>query len=221
MQGWLDYFLGLGFFGFYLPTGSGPARGPDPAAGLEALKQEAAACKACPLHKTATNLVFGVGNPAAEIVFVGEAPGEDEDLQGEPFVGRAGQLLTRIIRAMGLAREDVYIANILKHRPPNNRNPLPEEVRACTPWLDRQIDIIRPKVIITLGKFSTEYLSGNPEGITRVRGRWHEWRGIPLMPTFHPSYLLRNPSAKRQVWDDMKAVLERLGRPVPTGGAKG
>ena len=221
MQGWFDYFLGLGFFGFYLPKGGQPARGPDPAAGLEALKQEAAACKACPLYKTATNHVFGVGNPAAEIVFVGEAPGEDEDLQGEPFVGKAGQLLTRIIRAMGLAREDVYIANILKHRPPNNRNPLPEEIRACTPFLDRQMDVIRPRVIITLGKFSTEYLTGNPEGITRVRGRWHEWRGIPLMPTFHPSYLLRNPSAKRQVWDDMKAVLDRLGRPIPTGSAKG
>lgn len=220
MENWLDYFVGLGFFGFYMPKGSGPAPGGDPAARLNKLRQEAAGCKECPLYKTANNLVFGVGNPLAEIVFVGEAPGEEEDLQGEPFVGRAGQLLTRIIRAMGLAREDVYIANTLKHRPPNNRNPLPDEIKACTPWLDRQMDIIRPKVIITLGKFSTEYLSGNPEGITRVRGRWHEWRGIPLMPTFHPSYLLRTPSAKRLVWDDMKAVLGRIGRPIPTNGAK-
>jgi len=220
MENWLNYFLGLGFFGFYLPKGGDPKPAADPADALEALRREALVCKGCALHKTATNLVFGTGSPRAELLFIGEAPGEDEDLQGIPFVGRAGQLLTKIIRAMGLTREEVHIANILKHRPPNNRTPLPEEIRACTPFLDRQIDIIRPKVLVTLGKVSTEYLTGNPEGISRIRGRWHDYRSTPLMPTFHPSYLLRNPSAKRPVWEDMQEVLKKLGRPIPSNGAK-
>jgi uracil-DNA glycosylase family 4 len=215
MQDWCSYFLGLGFYGFYAHP---PASSTDrlPQARLEEIRQRAAACRACGLWRGTQNMVFGGGDPRARLMFIGEGPGEDEDRQGEPFVGRAGQLLTKIIRAMGLDREQVYIANLVKHRPPQNRNPEPSEIVACTPFLEGQIEAIRPAVIVALGRFSAEFLTGNPEGISRIRGRWHDYKGIPVMPTFHPSYLLRQNQAKRQVWEDMKLVLRRLDLPVPT-----
>jgi len=161
-------------------------------------------CKLCTLGRS--QIVFGVGNPKARLMFVGEAPGEDEDKKGEPFVGRAGQLLTKIIEAIGLTRDQVYIANVIKCRPPGNRNPETDEVAACEPFLFRQIDAIQPKVIVPLGKFAAQSLLRTMDPITRLRGRQFEYRGATLIPTFHPAYLLRNPSAKREVWEDMKKV---------------
>jgi DNA polymerase len=161
-------------------------------------------CKLCGLGRR--QVVFGVGNPRARLMFVGEAPGEDEDRQGEPFVGRAGQLLTKIIESIGLARDQVYIANVIKCRPPGNRNPEPDEVSTCEPYLFRQIDAIRPQVIVPLGKFAAQSLLKTTDPITRLRGRTFRYRGSSLIPTFHPAYLLRNPSAKRDVWEDMKKV---------------
>jgi DNA polymerase len=171
-------------------------------------------CKLCQLGRR--QVVFGVGNPRARLMFVGEAPGEDEDKQGEPFVGRAGQLLTKIIEAISLAREQVYIANVIKCRPPGNRNPEPDEVAACEPFLFRQIDAVQPRVIVALGKFAAQCLLRTADPITRIRGKEFEFRGATLIPTFHPAYLLRNPPAKREVWDDMKkvrAILQADGRP--------
>jgi len=161
-------------------------------------------CKLCTLGRTQT--VFGVGNPKARLMFVGEAPGEDEDKKGEPFVGRAGQLLTKIIEAIGMTRDQVYIANVIKCRPPNNRNPEPDEVATCEPFLFRQIDVIQPRVIVPLGKFAAQCVLKTMDPITKLRGRQFEYRGAVLIPTFHPAYLLRNPSAKREVWEDMKKV---------------
>jgi len=163
------------------------------------------ACMRCKLHALGRKqVVFGVGNPNANLMFVGEAPGADEDEQGEPFVGRAGQLLTKIIEAIGLKRHDVYIANIIKCRPPGNRNPEPDEVERCEPFLFRQVASVQPKVIIALGKFAAQSLLKTADPITRLRGRRFNYRGSTLIATFHPAYLLRNPSAKRDVWDDMK-----------------
>ena len=161
-------------------------------------------CKLCTLGRS--QIVFGVGNPKAPLMFVGEAPGEEEDKRGEPFVGRAGQLLTKIIEAIGLTRDQVYIANIIKCRPPGNRNPEPDEIQECEPFLFRQLDVIKPRVIVPLGKFAAQSLLKTMDPITRVRGRQYEYRGAVLIPTFHPAYLLRNPSAKREVWEDMKKV---------------
>jgi uracil-DNA glycosylase len=169
-------------------------------------------CSRCKLHTLGRKqVVFGVGNPNADLMFVGEAPGADEDIQGEPFVGRAGQLLTKIIEAINLRREDVYIANVIKCRPPQNRNPEPDEVEQCEPFLFRQIDVIKPKVIVALGKFAAQCLLKTTEPITRIRGREYRYRDAILMPTYHPAYLLRNPSSKREVWEDMKRVRELLG----------
>jgi uracil-DNA glycosylase family 4 len=169
-------------------------------------------CSRCKLHTLGRKqVVFGVGNPNADLMFVGEAPGADEDIQGEPFVGRAGQLLTKIIEAIDLRREDVYIANVIKCRPPQNRNPEPDEVEQCEPFLFRQIDVIKPKVIVALGKFAAQSLLKTTEPITRIRGREYRYRDSILMPTYHPAYLLRNPSSKREVWEDMKRVRELLG----------
>lgn len=163
-------------------------------------------CKLCRLHEGRTQVVFGVGNPDADLMFVGEAPGHDEDVQGEPFVGRAGQLLTKIIEAMGFRRSDVYIGNVNKCRPPNNRAPLPDEMDACRPFLLRQIDIIQPKVLCLLGATAVRGLLQSKESITRIRGQFIRWRGILVMPTFHPAYLLRNPAEKRAVWEDVQKV---------------
>jgi uracil-DNA glycosylase family 4 len=161
-------------------------------------------CKLCTLGRS--QIVFGVGHSKARLMFVGEAPGEEEDKRGEPFVGRAGQLLTKIIEAIGLSRDQVYIANVIKCRPPGNRNPEPDEVASCEPFLFRQIDVIQPKVIVPLGKFAAQCLLKTMDPITKLRGRQFDYRGAVLIPTFHPAYLLRNPSAKREVWDDMKKV---------------
>jgi DNA polymerase len=182
---------------------------------LAALEKELADCHDCPLGATRTNLVFGVGNPEADILFIGEAPGADEDAQGIPFVGRAGQLLTKIVEAMGLQRSDVYIANILKCRPPENRNPRPSEVACCLPHLRRQIDIIRPKVIVCLGGVAAKTLLASDLPVGRMRGTFLDYNGIPLLVTFHPAYLLRNPADKNIVWEDMKMVLHKLGLPIP------
>ncbi len=175
---------------------------------LAAIRADIGDCTRCKLHTGRRHIVFGVGNPHAELMFVGEAPGADEDMKGEPFVGRAGQLLTKIIEAMGLKREDVYIANVIKCRPPENRNPEPDEVGTCEPFLFRQIDVIKPKVVVALGKFAAQGLLRTLDPISRLRGRVFDYRGAKLIPTFHPAYLLRNPSSKREVWEDMKLVKE-------------
>lgn len=177
---------------------------------LETLRNEMLTCHKCSLGKTRTNLVFGVGNPRATLMFVGEAPGRDEDLQGEPFVGRAGQLLTKIIEAIGLKRNDVYIANVLKCRPPGNRAPLPEEIVLCMPYLLKQIEIIQPKVLCALGTFAAQTLLSTKAPVGTLRGRFHDYKGIPIMVTFHPAYLLRNPNDKAKVWEDMKKVRDLL-----------
>lgn len=181
------------------------------APGLEAVRMELGDCQRCPLGRRRRRLVFGEGSPGAELVFVGEAPGADEDAQGRPFVGRAGQLLTRIIAAMGLKREEVYICNILKCRPPENRNPLPDEIAACEPFLIRQLQAIRPRVICALGTFAAQTLLKTEAPISVLRGRFHAYQGIELMPTYHPAYLLRNPGAKKQVWEDVKMIMGFLG----------
>ena len=180
----------------------------EPKIALRVIREELGAdCSRCKLHTLGrTQVVFGVGNPSADLMFVGEAPGADEDIQGEPFVGRAGQLLTKIIEAIGLRREDVYIANVIKCRPPGNRNPEPDEVEQCEPFLFRQIDTVKPKVIVALGKFAAQCLLRTNDPITRIRGREFKYRDAILIPTYHPAYLLRTPSAKREVWEDMKRV---------------
>ncbi len=167
-------------------------------------------CQLCGLGKTRHNLVFGAGNAQAKVVFVGEAPGADEDEQGMPFVGRAGQLLTKIIEAMGLSRKDVYICNILKCRPPQNRNPLPEEITACEPFLKQQLKSISPRIICALGTFAAKTLLKTEVPISVLRGRFHSYEGIKLMPTYHPAYLLRNPSAKKIVWEDVQLIMKEL-----------
>lgn len=179
---------------------------------LEVIRREVAACTRCTeLAATRTQTVFGVGNPSARLVFVGEAPGADEDRQGEPFVGKAGQLLTKIIEACRLRREDVYIANVLKCRPPGNRTPAPDEVTHCRGYLDRQLAIIRPEYICCLGAVATRCLLGLESPMNRIRGKFYNYEGIPVLCTYHPAYLLRNPAAKRDVWDDMKLLMRRLG----------
>ena len=177
---------------------------------LEDIRADIGECTRCNLHKGRTYIVFGEGNPKAELMFIGEGPGHDEDVTGRPFVGRAGQLLTKIIEAMKFKREDVYIANIVKCRPPNNRVPEPEEVRTCEGFLHRQISVIHPKVIVCLGSVATQNLLKTEDKITGLRGKFTEWNGIPVLPTYHPAFLLRNPSMKRVVWEDMKKVMEFL-----------
>jgi len=200
-----------------------PSRIGDKAARFEELRTRVLVCEKCPhLVQSRTQVVFGVGNIDAELMFVGEAPGEDEDLQGEPFVGKAGQLLTKIIETMGFERNDVFIGNVLKCRPDmphgtsGNRKPKSDEMKVCLPYLIEQIGIIRPRILIALGATAMEGLTGNTEPMNRQRGRWFEFEGIPLMATYHPAYLLRNQSLseKRKVWEDMLLVLERLGKTV-------
>jgi len=180
--------------------------------GLAVLREEIGDCQRCKLAPSRTNLVYGVGNPDADLVFVGEAPGADEDAQGEPFVGKAGQLLTKMIEAMGYGRGDVYICNVLKCRPPANRNPEPDEVASCEPFLKRQLAAIRPRMIVALGKFAAQCLLRDDTPITRMRGTFRTYEGIPLMPTLHPAYLLRDPSKKKLAWEDLKAVNAALAR---------
>ena len=181
---------------------------------LKELRAAIGDCHRCKLWPGRTHLVFGIGNPRAKVMFVGEGPGRDEDLQGEPFVGRAGQLLTDIItKGMGFKREDVYIANVIKCRPPENRNPEPDEVESCEPFLMKQIELIRPQVIVALGKFAVQTLLKSKVPITRLRGIWHDYHGMKLMPTLHPAYLLRNPGDKKLVWEDIKKVLKEIRNP--------
>lgn len=177
---------------------------------LEVIRADLGDCTRCVLHEKRTHLVFGVGNPNADLMFIGEGPGFEEDRQGIPFVGPAGQLLTKIINAIDLNRDDVYIANVVKCRPPGNRDPEPEEVEECRPFLDRQIDTIRPKVICALGRVAAQNLLKTEEGITRIRGRIYSYRGAKLVPTFHPAYLLRNAEKKRECWEDMKLIRRLL-----------
>lgn len=186
----------------------------DEEAEWERLTRQILGCRFCPLFKTRTQAVPGEGNRKARLMFVGEAPGKDEDLQGRPFVGRAGQLLTKIIQAMGFDRQQVYIANVVKCRPPENRTPKPDEVKACSPYLVKQIELIKPKVIVALGKVATEFLLQTTRSMSELRGNFGEYRGIPVMPTFHPSYLIRNEGnkeIKKMVWEDMKKVMKLLG----------
>lgn len=177
---------------------------------LEEIRSELADCRRCPLCAGRNNIVFGVGNPHARLVFVGEAPGREEDEKGEPFVGEAGRLLDRILFAMGMQRSDVYICNVEKCRPPQNRDPLPEEIEACEPYLRRQLAAINPRIIVALGRFAVQTLLRDQSPLNRLRGRWHSYEGIALMPTYHPAYLLRNPAGKKDVWEDMKQVMRRL-----------
>jgi DNA polymerase len=178
---------------------------------LPRIREDIGDCTRCKLHKARTKIVFGTGNPNADLMFVGEGPGRDEDLSGEPFVGRAGKLLTDMIKAMGLQREDVYIANVVKCRPPENRLPEKDEITTCSPYLMRQIDAIKPKVICTLGSCSAQTLLQTTHGISKLRGEWFDFRGAKLMPTYHPAYLLRNPAAKPEVWKDLQKVMAVLG----------
>ena len=187
------------------------------AAALDKFRKELEECFKCGLGKNRTNLVFGAGDPDTDLLFVGEAPGYHEDQQGIPFVGRAGQLLTKIIEAIGLTRDQVYIGNVLKCRPPKNRSPSPDEAKACLPYLLKQIEIIQPRIIVALGNPATQSILQTREGITKLRGKFTEWHGIYVMPTFHPAYLLRNPAAKRTVWEDMQKIwylMQKLGLKV-------
>lgn len=207
------------------PVGASPAElfyhypGLEKTANLDELRAFIGDCTRCKLAPMRTNLVFGVGNPNADLMFVGEAPGADEDARGEPFVGRAGQLLTDIIeRGMGLTRDDVYICNVIKCRPPGNRNPENDEVASCEPFLFRQIDLVKPRAIVGLGTFAVQALLKVKTPISKLRGNWHEVRGVKLMPTFHPAYLLRNPGDKRLVWADIQMVMKMLGIAIPNRG---
>ena len=198
-----------------VPEDGGEVAGPKAKtgkSGLQVVRDDLGDCKRCKLAPSRTNLVYGVGNPDAELVFVGEAPGADEDAQGEPFVGKAGQLLTKMIEAMGYTRDDVYICNVLKCRPPGNRNPEPDEVASCEPFLKRQLAAIRPRMIVALGKFAAQCLLRDDTPITRLRGGFRSYEGIPLMPTLHPAYLLRDPTKKKLAWEDLKAVNAALAR---------
>ncbi len=179
---------------------------------LDQVRQELGDCQRCKLCTGRKTIVFGSGNPKAELCFVGEGPGADEDAQGVPFVGKAGQLLTKMIEAMGFSRDDVYICNVVKCRPPDNRNPEPDEIAACEPFLKKQLAAVNPKYIVALGKFAAQTLLRDSTPITRLRGQWRQYEGIPLMPTFHPAYLLRNPGEKRVVWVDLQEVMKKLGK---------
>jgi DNA polymerase len=212
----LEFFRDLGVEDVFLerrtagspPPTISPGSMPD----LGSLQKLLENCPRCKLSKSRTNVVFGQGSPKADLMFVGEAPGRDEDEQGLAFVGRAGQLLTKIIEAMGLKREDVYIANVLKCRPPNNRNPETDEVASCRPFLLEQIRLIEPRVIVTLGTFAAQAILETDESIGRLRGRWRTAHGVRVMPTFHPAFLLRSPERKKDVWEDMKLVRDFLAQ---------
>jgi DNA polymerase len=211
-----------------LPLKSGTLLPPHPAADvvhqkqlvLQSVRERLGDCQRCKLHAHRTHIVFGTGNPAARLVFVGEGPGEDEDRQAEPFVGKAGQLLNKMIQAMGLKREEVYIANIVKCRPPNNRNPEPDEISSCEPFLIEQLGVIQPVIICALGNFAAQTLLRTRVKISQLRGKFHDYQGIKVMPTFHPAYLLRNPHDKKLVWQDLQKVMAELNKtqnPLTTG----
>jgi uracil-DNA glycosylase len=227
-RGWLDYLRDVGFTDLYLPGAtSGPNVAPpampaaagerapaatgDAVAELARVGERAAACTACRLSEGRRSVVFGSGSPVADLMFIGEGPGAEEDRQGLPFVGPAGELLTKIIQAIGMTRDEVYIANIVKCRPPRNRDPEPDEVAACRGYLESQIDLIRPRVIVALGRVAAQTLLGMDAPLGRMRGEWHQVRGVPTRVTYHPAACLRNASFKRPTWEDMQLVRDRLG----------
>jgi uracil-DNA glycosylase family 4 len=211
---WLRYQRRLGWRG--APKAPAAASVPEPAAppekisSLAEIRESMGKCRRCKLHRGAKNLVFGEGSPSARLMFIGEAPGAEEDLQGRPFMGAAGQLLNNMLSKLGLERQEVYITNVVKRRPPENRDPEPDEIKACLPFLLQQIKAIQPLVIVTLGKIATQALLGTKEPITRLRGRWQRHDHIRVMPTFHPSYLLRFPKERQKTWEDMQRVMEYL-----------
>jgi uracil-DNA glycosylase len=211
---WLRYQRRLGWRGLPPEPATTPAAGEPPAAPkiltLEEIRQEMGRCRRCKLYPGAKNLVFGEGSPSARLMFIGEAPGSEEDLQGRPFVGAAGQLLNNMLNKLGLDREEVYITNVVKSRPPANRDPEPDEIEACLPFLKMQIAAIQPLVIVTLGRIATQALVGGKEPLTRLRGQWQHYDHVRVMPTFHPSYLLRFPRERHKTWEDMRQVMAYL-----------
>ncbi len=211
-KGYLQYMKGLGYAGVALSENSlrilDDRYKETMAETLDMIRKDLGTCQRCKLHRGRKHIVFGAGNPRAKLVLVGEAPGYEEDIQGQPFVGQAGQLLTRILRAIGLAREDVYICNIIKCRPPGNRNPEPDEIAACIPFLRRQLRAIRPGLICAMGTFAAQTLLETDTPISELRGRFHAYENASLLPTYHPAYLLRNPGKKRDVWEDMQKLQE-------------
>ena len=206
----LAFFRDLGFQDVFVSVPAPPQILPGSTGDLAAVARSMDGCTRCRLSESRTQIVFGYGNPSADLLFVGEAPGREEDEQGRPFVGAAGQLLTKIIEAMGMTREEVYIVNTVGCRPPENRNPEPEEVAACRPFLQEQIRLVAPRVIVTLGTFATQAILHTEEPISRLRGRWQSAHGARVMPTFHPAYLLRSPKGKKEVWADMQLVRDYL-----------
>ena len=216
LKSYLEYLKGMGIEALPMnemadqQTSSDTSPPPPSIQSLEEIRSELGDCRRCKLHRTRRTIVFGEGNPNATLMFIGEGPGYDEDVQGRPFVGRAGQLLTKIIQSIHLQREEVYIANIIKCRPPGNRNPEPDEIKTCSPFLLKQVQAIRPKIICALGTFSAQTLLSTDAKITTLRGRFFDFQGIKVIPTFHPSYLLRNPERKRDVWEDMKRIMEEM-----------
>jgi DNA polymerase len=213
LQDWLRFQGRLGWAGVHEEPGSAPAVKAKPRSDrqtLREIREELGDCRRCKLHKGRTRIVFGEGAPQAALMFVGEGPGAEEDAQGLPFVGQAGQLLNNLLAKLGLRRDEVYIANIVKCRPPGNRNPEADEVAACLPFLARQIDSIRPKVIVALGAVAAHALLGGRTPITQLRGKWHRYGQVPVMPTFHPSYLSRFPLERKKTWEDMRHVMDRL-----------
>jgi len=212
LKAYLEYLKEMGIEA--LPTAEEKAEKmiPSEAPTLEEIRRELGDCKRCKLHRTRRTIVFGEGNKKAKLMFIGEGPGYDEDVQGRPFVGKAGQLLTRIIQSIHLEREEVYIANIIKCRPPQNRNPEPDEIKSCSPFLMKQIQAIQPKIICALGAFAAQTLLQTDAKITSLRGRTFDFKGIKVLPTYHPAFLLRNPDKKREVWEDMKQIAEWLAK---------
>ncbi|HEY3171683.1 MAG TPA: uracil-DNA glycosylase [Thermoanaerobaculia bacterium] len=210
LSGELEFFRDLGFTDLFVSAAPAPDLVTGSMPDLAALERFLAGCPRCKLSGSRTRIVFGAGNPQADLMFVGEAPGREEDEQGLPFVGAAGQLLTKIIEAMGTTRDDVYIVNTVKCRPPENRNPEPDEVAACRPFLEEQIRLVAPRVIVTLGTFAAQAILGTDEPISQLRGRWHLAHGAEVMPTYHPAFLMRSPKHKKEVWEDMQKVRDRL-----------
>jgi DNA polymerase len=212
LKAYLEYLRGMGIEALPVAEGKIKKMIPSEAPTLEEIRKELGDCKRCKLHRTRRTIVFGEGNPNAKLMFVGEGPGYDEDVQGRPFVGKAGQLLTKIIQSIHLKRDQVYIANIIKCRPPQNRNPEPDEIESCSPFLMKQIQAIQPKIICALGTFAAQTLLRTDAKITSLRGKAFELGGIKVLPTYHPAFLLRNPDKKREVWEDMKQIAEWLAK---------
>ena len=210
LKSYLEYLKGMGIHSIPASEIEVDKPGPSPVMTLEEVRKELEDCKRCKLHRARRTIVFGEGNEKARLMFIGEGPGYDEDVQGRPFVGRAGQLLTKIIQSINLPREEVYITNIVKCRPPQNRNPEPDEIQSCHPFLMKQIRVIQPKIICALGTFSAQTLLKTDTKITALRGRPYDLEGIKVIPTYHPAFLLRNPERKREVWEDMKKIAEWL-----------